>query len=124
MIDIIPIKWYTESPIDFEHKQYVILSYLQKVDSDFIIKKLSPHLLHMESMIRDMLYFEESLSEMKKRFDKERYVLVFKDNPKLVGENNQLIEEIYEIVNFSVPLIKNRIDLGNKILVKNKQVLY
>lgn len=124
MIDFISIKWYTESPIDFEHKQYLILSYLQKVDSDFIIKKLSPHLLHMESMIKDMRCFEESFYYMKKRFDKERYVLLFKDNPKLDGEKNPLIEEINEVVNFSIPLIQNRVDLGYKILLKNKQLLY
>ena len=119
-----PLTWYMESPIDFEYKQYLILSYLQKVDSSFIIKKLSPHLLHMESMIKEMLSFQESLSDMRKRFDKQRYVLVFHDNPKLVGEKNILVEEIEEVVDFSIPLIKNRVDLGYSILRKNKQVLY
>jgi len=124
MEEIMPLTWYMESPIDFEYKQYLILSYLQKVDSSFIIKKLSPHLLHMESMIKEMLSFQESLSDMRKRFDKQRYVLVFHDNPKLVGEKNNIVEEIEEVVDFSIPLIKNRVDLGYSILRKNKQVLY
>ena len=124
MIDIISLKWYTESPIDFEHKQYVILSYLQTVDSSFIDKKLSPHLLHMESMVKDMLNFQESLSDMRKRFDKQRYIWLFQDNPKLEGENNEYVEEIEEIVQFSMPLIKNRIDLGHFILRKQNQLLY
>ena len=124
MIDVIPLKWYTESPIDFEHKQYVILSYLQKVDSSFIEKRLSPHLLHMESMVKDMLNFQYALGDMKKRFDKERYIWIFQDNPKLEGENNLLVEEIEEVVQFSLPLIMNRIDLGHFILRKDKQVLY
>ena len=124
MIDIIPLKWYTESPIDFEHKQYVILSYLQTVDSSFIQKQLSPHLLHMESMVKDMLNFQESLSDMRKRFDRERYIWLFQDNPKLEGENNIFVEEIEEVVQFSMPLIKNRINLGHFILRNQNQLLY
>ena len=124
MIEIIPVNWYVEAPIDFEHKQYVILSYLQKVDFDFLNKKLSPHFLHMEKMIFDMVNFQESLADMKKRFDKERYCLLFQDNPKLEGEKNMLVEEIVEIIDFSIPQITTRIDLGKSILKKNKQVLY
>jgi hypothetical protein len=123
MSEIIPITWYMESPIDFEHKQYTLLSYLQKVDESFMYKKVSPHLLHMEKMINDMLNFQESLSQMKKRFDKERYIF-FDDNFKLDGENNNLIGEIDEIVEFSIPQIKTRINLGNFILLKFKQVIY
>jgi len=123
MSEIIPITWYMESPIDFEHKQYTLLSYLQKVDESFMYKKVSPHLLHMEKMINDMLNFQESLSQMKKRFDKERYIF-FDDNFKLDGENNNLIGEIDEIVGFSIPQIKTRINLGNFILLKFKQVIY
>ncbi len=123
MIDIIPVTWYIESPIDFEHKQYVLLSYLQTVDGSFMNKKLSPHLLHMEKMINEMLNFNESLSDMKKRFDKERYIF-FEDNSKLEGENNHLVEEIYEIVQFSLPQVEARLKLGQTILSKNKQILY
>ena len=116
--------WFIQSPIDFEHKQYTILSYLQIVDQSFIQKILSPHLLHMEKMILEMQNFQNSLDEMKKRFDKERYTYIFNDNPKLIGEINPHIEEISEVVNFSLPLVKNRITLGYFILKKNGQVLY
>lgn len=123
MIDIIPITWYIESPIDFEHKQYVLLSYLQTVDGSFIEKKLSPHLLHMERMINEMMNFKESFSDMKNRFDKERYIF-FEDNSKLEGENNHLVEEIIEIVEFSLPQVETRLKLGKTILSKNRQILY
>jgi hypothetical protein len=123
MIDIIPITWYIESPIDFEHKQYVLLSYLQTVDGSFMNKRLSPHLLHMEKMINEMLIFKDSLKDIKKRFDKERYIF-FEDNRKLEGENNHLVEEIREIVEFSLPQVETRIKLGKTILSKNRQILY
>lgn len=124
MEELIPVDWYIESPIDFEYKQYILLSYLQKVDSQFVLKKLSPHLLHLESMVNEMLKFKESVDDMKKKFDKNRYVYLFKDNPKLEGEDNHLIMEIEEIVEFSIPIVKNRINLGHIILRKNNQVLY
>ena len=123
MIDIIPITWYIESPIDFEHKQYVLLSYLQIVDGSFIDKKLSPHLLHMERMINEMTNFRKSFSNMKMRFDKERYMF-FEDNSKLDGEKNELLEELIEIVDFSLPQVVTRINLGKSILHKNRQILY
>lgn len=124
MDTLLPVHWYIESPIDFEHKQYVILSYLQGVDSDFIQKKLSPHLLHMENLVKDMILFEKSLGNIKTKFNKHRYVYVFDDNTKLIGEDNILIEEVHEIVHFSIPLVRARIDLGYNILRKVNQVLY
>lgn len=123
MSEIIPVTWYLDSPIDFEHKQYILLSYLQKVDDSFLYKKLSPHYLHMEKMIIEMLNFQNSLLDIKNRFDKERYIF-FNDNPKLKGENNELVKEINEIVEFSLPQVKTRLDLGKFILKKNNQLLY
>jgi hypothetical protein len=123
MSEIIPITWYLESPIDFEHKQYILLSYLQKVDDSFLFKKLSPHYLHMEKMIIEMMNFQNSLIDIRKTFDKERYVF-FEDNSKLEGEKNELIDEINEIVDFSLPQVKTRLELGRFILRKNNQVLY
>lgn len=123
MEDIIPITWYIESPIDFEHKQYVLFAYLQKVDHSFFFKHLSPHLLHMESMIHELYLFRDSFTDMKKKFDRERYIF-FNDNSKLVGEDNSLVYEIKEIVEFSIPQVESRILMGNKILEKTRQVLY
>lgn len=123
MIDILPIGWYFESPIDYEHKQYVLLGYLLRVDSSFLEKQLSPHLLHLEKLTKELIHFENSFIDIKKKFDKNRYIY-FSDNSKLIGEDNNLIYEIKEIVDFSIPQIQTRIDLGYKILGKNSQVLY
>jgi hypothetical protein len=123
MENLIKVKWYIESPIDFEYKQYVLLSYLKIVDDSFLRKKLSPHFLHMENMIKELMFFKENLSSIKKIFDKNRYVY-FSDNSKLEGENNLLINEIEEIVEFSIPQVQLRLSHGNFILSKNNQLLY
>ena len=119
----LPLTWYMESPIDFEHKQYILLAYLQKVDTSFLLKNLSPHLLHMEKMVDELKNYEISYEKIKKEFNKNRYIF-FEDNPKLIGENNELIVEIEEIVKFSIPQVKTRIEFGYKIFEKNKQILY
>lgn len=123
MTEILPITWYIESPIDFEHKQYVLFAYLQKVDESFFFKNLSPHLLHMEAIVKELYSFKDSFDSIKKDFNRERYVF-FKDNPKLMGEDNHLVYEIKEIVEFSIPQVECRIGVGNKILQKNKQILF
>ena len=122
MTEILPITWYMESPIDFEHKQYVLLSYLQMVDASFLEKLLSPHLLHMENMLYEMNRFENALFDIKKLFDRNRYI--FFENPKLNGEKNDLVYEIKDIIEFSIPQVKTRLILGYKILEKHKQILF
>jgi hypothetical protein len=77
----------------------------------------------METMVKELYSFKESLNKIKKTFDHERYIF-FNDNPKLVGEDNDLVYEIKEIVEFSIPQVECRIFTGNKILEKNRQVLY
>jgi hypothetical protein len=42
----------------------------------------------------------------------------------LVGENDDLILQINEIVEFSIPQVETRIEFGNSILKKTKQILY
>lgn len=120
---LISLDWYYESPIDFEHKQYVLFSYLQKVDESFLKKTLSPHLLHMERMVFELMKFRVEYYKTILEFDKNRYIY-FNDNPKLENEKNDMIDEIKEIVDFSIPQIESRINFGYKILEKNKQVLF
>ena len=122
MSDLLSITWYMDEPIDFEHKEYLLYGYLQKVDKSFLDKKLSPHLLHLERMTDELLVFNSSFTMIRKDFDKNRYI--YFDNRKLIGEDDKMIYEIKEIVEFSIPQIKSRIDFGYKVLNKNRQILF
>lgn len=121
--NLISITWYFEPPIDFEHKQYLLLSYLQIVDKSFIEKQLSPHYLYLEKILEELYSFNNSFDDIRKKFDKNRYIY-FNDNSKLEGEDNSTIYEIKEIVDFSIPQVNGRLDLGKTILKKNKQILF
>lgn len=122
-MEILPITWYIESPIDFEHKQYILYAYLQSVDNSFLRKIVSPHLLHMEKMLDELTKFHDSYESIKKEFGKHRYVYTG-INRKLEGENDELILELKEIVEFSIPQVNSRIKFGYKVFEKNTQILY
>lgn len=121
--DILSVTWYIEPPIDFEHKQYVLFAYLQKVDKSFYIKNLSPYFLNLEKILYELNDFKVSHNKMLDIFEKQKYIY-FDNNSKIIGCDNDLINQIVEIVDFSIPQIISRIDYGKIILDKNKQVLY
>jgi hypothetical protein len=121
-METIPIDWYYQSPIDFEHKQYVLLAYLQTVDKSFSDKKVSPYLLHMEYMESELTNFKYNFGKFKKESERNRYHY-FKES-KVFLEKEDIIEEVNEIVEFALPQIKPRIQLGYKICIRYKQLLY
>lgn len=122
MDNLLSVTWYSDDPIDFEYKEYLLFAYLQKVESSFQNRVLSPHLLHMERIIDELLMFRGSFEEIKKTFNRNRYVYL--DNIKLEGENDKFIIEIKELVEFAIPQVQPRIDYGYKILKKNRQILF
>lgn len=122
MDNLLSVTWYSDDPIDFEYKEYLLFAYLQRVESSFQNRVLSPHLLHMERIIDELLMFRGSFEEIKKTFNKNRYVYL--DNKKLEGENDKFIIEIKELVEFAIPQVQPRIDHGYKILKKNRQILF
>jgi hypothetical protein len=122
MNELLSLTWFIESPIDFEHKQYLLFAYLQKVEYSFLDKKLSPHLLHLERLTDELIGFKSSFSVIKKDFDKQRYI--YFENVKLEGENDEIINEVVEIVEYSIVQIEPRIKMGYNILKKKNQILF
>lgn len=122
-MQLIDINWYCQPPIDFEHKQYMLYAYLNKVDKAFLQHKVSPHLLHLERLKDEMDYFVSKWIIMQKTFDKNRYAWF--DNPKLEGEDQKELSQIMDIVDFSIPQVDSRIRQGYIILERYPgQILY
>jgi hypothetical protein len=120
---LLDLDWYSKPPIDFEHKQYLLYAYLTTVDKSYLIKKVSPHLLHLERLKDEMDYFISKWIIMQKVFDKNRYV--YFDNPKLEGEKNIELSKIVEIVDYAVPQVDARIRSGYILFEKYpKQILW
>ena len=120
---LISLDWFQAPPIDFEHKQYMLYAYLQSVDKSYLSQKVSPHLLHLERLQQEMDYFMSKYILMRKAFDQNRYK--YFSNPKLEGEQNDNVEEIIEIVDYSLPQIESRIRQGYLIFERYpKQILW
>tara|TARA_Y100000287_G_scaffold168081_1_gene151991 strand:+ start:314 stop:682 length:369 start_codon:yes stop_codon:yes gene_type:complete len=120
---LLDLDWYNKTPIDFEHKQYLLYAYLQSVDKSYLLHKVSPHLLHLERLQQEMDYFMSKYILMRKAFDQNRYK--YFSNPKLEGEQNDNVEEIIEIVDYSLPQIESRIRQGYLIFERYpKQILW
>jgi hypothetical protein len=120
---LIDLDWYSQSPIDFEHKQYLLHAYLQSVDQSYLDKKVSPHLLHLERLKEEMDYFISKWIILQKIFDKNRYV--YFDNPKLEGEENIELAKIVEIVDYANPQIFAKIKQGYLLFERYpNQILY
>ena len=120
---LIDLDWYSQSPIDFEHKQYLLHAYLQSVDQSYLDKKVSPHLLHLERLKEEMDYFISKWIILQKTFDKNRYV--YFDNPKLKGEENIELTKIVEIVDYANPQIFAKIKQGYVLFERYpNQILY
>lgn len=120
---LIDLDWYSQSPIDFEHKQYLLHAYLQSVDQSYLDKKVSPHLLHLERLKEEMDYFISKWIILQKTFDKNRYV--YFDNPKLEGEENIELAKIVEIVDYANPQIFAKIKQGYLLFERYpNQILY
>lgn len=84
--------WFCESPIDFEHKQYILLDFLQSVKEDFSLLKLYPSLSELGKHIANMETFRIQ----------QKFVLDRLKKPK--GFNWQTNEIIYEEAEQSVQL--------------------
>ncbi|MEY3420508.1 MAG: hypothetical protein RIR48_793 [Bacteroidota bacterium] len=123
IVEVLSPNWYMEPPIDFEYKQYILLAYLQKVDKSFMDKKLSPYLLNLENIVNELYVFKTKFEITNADIQKNKYFF-FEDNKKTDDSENILLVDIVEIVDFSIPQINTRIDLGKTILNRYKQLLY
>jgi hypothetical protein len=126
MEDLLEVDWYFQSPIDFEHKQYKLFSYLQKCDSAFYERIFSPYLLHtekivaeMESTLQNIKNFEKGVTKKSLFFSLEGVYIKEEGIPKM--EEIQIVEEVIE---FSLPLLFQRIELGSKLFKKYPRILY
>ena len=119
---LLATNWYIQTPVDFEHKEYLLYAFLIEVDQSYQQRVVSPYLLHLERIKSELTVFKANVEQMKIGFDKVRYKWF--DNPKLEGENYEMLEVVTNIVDFSLPQIETRIEHGNRIYKKYNQILW
>jgi hypothetical protein len=123
---MLQLDWFYQSPIDFEHKNYLLLQYLKSVDDSYSQHILSPYLLWIEKLVKELKDFNNKVNEIESNIKKE---IKFIDFSKMqiireeVNKNNE-IKIILEVVEYSTPILESKVKLGYKLLDKYPQILF
>ncbi|MEO1050080.1 MAG: hypothetical protein AAFX87_05630 [Bacteroidota bacterium] len=110
--------WLTNDLIDFEYKKYVILGYLKTVKESFSKVELYPFMsdliFHYKNLI-DVKNNQEIIdSEFPKEISKED-IKKLKMSYKKIVEDDETMNEIRDIIEFSIPLFKSALKEGKDI---------
>lgn len=110
--------WFIEDLPDFEYKKYILLAYLRDVHQHFNQTRLYPSLSDLVFHYRNLTSFIEQKNSLYASFP-ERLTEIDLKNLRLafskVISNDELMEQLEQIVTFSVAEIKKHIDEGKHI---------
>ncbi|MFD2202984.1 hypothetical protein [Shivajiella indica] len=110
--------WITEGWIDFEYKKYLLLAYLQHVDAQFKEVKLYPPLADLIHHYSKLQSFAEHKEKLKSSFPKMLQGPDLKEmklNYKPLVIDDELMNQLEEIVQYSLPQFKKAIEDGKNI---------
>ena len=112
------VNWFIEGSVDFEHKKYQLLAYLQNINKHFNKTKLYPDLNDLVFHYNNLLKFKENKAALQKSFperltnaDIEAVKLTYE---KMV-EDDGLMQEIEHIISYSLRKINPTIQAGKEI---------
>ncbi len=110
--------WVTEKRIDFEYKKYVLLAYLKKVSEEFTESKLYPSLSELITHYRNLVELRDSKESLDGSFngkllgvDLKQFKLIY---DKLL-EDDQMMSEIENIIEYSIPKFEQHLTEGKQI---------
>lgn len=110
--------WLTENHIDFEYKKYMLLAYLQHVDSCYRLNKLYPPLADLIEHYRLARQLKESKEQLSgsfplrlEGFDAENFRLIY----KRIAEDDTLLREMENILDYSLGKFADYVREGQNI---------
>jgi hypothetical protein len=117
--------WFADGFIDFELKKYTLLAYLQEVNKHFGENKLYPLLADIIFHYNNIVAFRENKKYLQEQFPKKLSVIQMEKLQLLYQqmiEDDELMQELEEIINYSAAKIKSAISSGTEIyeFVENK----
>ena len=110
--------WFCDGIADFEYKKYLLLAYLQYVNRHFKDTRLYPSLGELVSHYRNLHHFLDSKRKLDEGFPTEvqgidirKLRLVYKQ----VLEDDNVLDTIEQLVQYSMPKIKSYLENGKEI---------
>lgn len=110
--------WLTEGLVDFEYKKYLLLAYLQKVKSSFGRVELYPFLSDLVFHYNNLKSISENKGIIQEAFPKEISLENLKNleiSYRKIIDDDAVMQQIEEIINFSMPKVKDSLDEGSFI---------
>ncbi|HUQ64919.1 MAG TPA: hypothetical protein VM101_02120, partial [Flavitalea sp.] len=101
--------WFADGYIDFELKKYTLLAYLQEVNKYFDENKLYPQLGDIIFHYNNLVAFRENKKYLQEQFPKKLSMIQMEKLQMLYEqmiEDDDLMQELEEIINFSAGKIK------------------
>jgi len=120
--------WFAEGYIDFELKKYTLLAYLQQVNRYFNESKLYPQLADVIFHYNNLVAFRENKKFLQEHFPKkltgvqmEKLQFLYEQ----MVEDDELMKELEQIINYSTSTIKKTINSGTEIyeFIEDKLVI-
>jgi hypothetical protein len=120
--------WFAEGYIDFELKKYTLLAYLQQVNKYFNENKLYPQLADVIFHYNNLVAFRENKKFLQEHFPKKLTGIQLEKLQFLyeqMVEDNELMKELEEIINYSTSTMKRTIKNGTEIyeFIEHKLVI-
>jgi hypothetical protein len=110
--------WFAEGYIDFELKKYTLLAYLQQINKYFNENKLYPQLSDLIFHYNNIVAFRENKKYLQEHFPKkltgiqiEKLQILYEQ----MIDDNDLIQQLEEIINYSADEMKTTISNGTEI---------
>ena len=110
--------WFADGYIDFELKKYTLLAYLQEVNKYFGENKLYPQLGDIIFHYNNLVAFRENKKYLQEQFPKKLTMIQMEKLQMLYEqmiEDDELMQELEEIINYSAGKIKTTITNGTEI---------
>jgi hypothetical protein len=109
--------WLTENLMDFEYKKYILLGYLQNVETHFKEQKLYPDFAELIAHYKNLVALRNNTISIESGFKKTLKAIDFA-NHSLVYENSindECLVVLKQIIAFSEPLMANELNKGKEI---------
>lgn len=110
--------WFAEGYVDFELKKYTLLAYLKEVNKYFNENKLYPQLSEVIFHYNNLVALRNNKKYLQEQFPKKLTGIQIKQLQLLyeqIIEDDELMQELEDIINYSADEIKTTISSGTAI---------
>src|SRR5687767_7491915 len=110
--------WFADGYIDFELKKYTLLAYLKEINKYFNENRLYPQLADVIFHYNNIVAFRENKKYLQEQFPKKLTGIQIEKLQLLYEQmiaDDELMEELEEIINYSAGKMKSTISDGTEI---------